>query len=131
MKLALRHVPTTLTADFRVPYTWKADTYAMTETLKTTPQRGHERLSVGLPVQLETGTGRTWNISASGIYFETDVDLAQGNPISLEVEFNSPDGKLALKVHGSVVRIEQLGGKIGVAVSIADSVLETIPENTA
>jgi len=101
----------------------------MIETPTKTPRRSQERVNVGLPVQLETGKGRTWNISASGIYFETDAELVQGSPINLQVEFNSPGGKLALKVQGSVVRIEQLGGKIGVAVSITESVLESVPEN--
>jgi len=103
----------------------------MIETPKTpeTPRRSHERLNVGLPVHMETGTGHTLNVSASGIYFETDVALAQGSPINLVIELYSPDGKLALKVQGSVVRIEQLGGKIGVAVSITESVLEAVPEN--
>ncbi|MDP1708667.1 MAG: PilZ domain-containing protein [Gammaproteobacteria bacterium] len=100
----------------------------MTETPKTL-RRNHERLNVGLPVKLESGSGQTWNVSASGIYFETNIELAQGSPINLEIELHSPDGKLALKVQGSVVRIEQLGGKIGVAISIAESVLETVPEH--
>ncbi|MDP1708666.1 MAG: PilZ domain-containing protein [Gammaproteobacteria bacterium] len=97
---------------------------------KAAHNRSQERVSVALPVHLETGGGgRTWNISASGVYFETDAELVQGSPINLEVELNSPGGKLALKVQGSVVRIEQLDGKIGVAVSIAESVLEPVPEN--
>lgn len=101
----------------------------MVETITKTPRRSQERVNVALPVHLEAGEGRTWNISASGIYFETDAALAEGSSISLQVEFNSPGGKLALKVQGSVVRIEQLDGKIGVAVSVADSVLESVPES--
>lgn len=94
----------------------------MIETTKRSP----ERVRVALPVQLETGKGLTRDISASGIYFETDVELVQGSPINLEVEFDSSGGKLMLKAQGSVVRIEQLGGKIGVAVSITESVMESL-----
>lgn len=101
----------------------------MIEAQIKTPRRSQERVNVALPVHLETGEGHTWNISASGIYFETDAALAEGSLINLEVEFNSPGGKLALKVQGSVMRIEQLGSKTGVAVSITESVLESAPES--
>ena len=66
----------------------------------------------------------TRDVSASGVFFETDQDMADGSPIEFAVELDSPTGKLVLRCSGQIVRIQRSGGKLGVAAKILDSKLE-------
>jgi hypothetical protein len=68
--------------------------------------------------------GVTKDVSASGVFFETDEDMADGSPIEFTVEFDGPTGKFVLRCTGQVVRVERSGGKLGVAAKILDSKLE-------
>lgn len=86
-------------------------------------ERCEERIHAALPVNLETATGITHNVSASGIFFETSATLAQGSSISFTVEFDAPGGKMELKCQGEIVRTEQCGDRMGVAVKITDSTM--------
>src|SRR5258705_13896317 len=89
-------------------------------------KRREERMSVTRPVRLDRGAGLTRNISMSGVFFETDVDYAPGSVISLAIELDGPQGKkLMLRSRGEIVRIELRGGKVGVAVKIVASKLES------
>ena len=86
--------------------------------------RIEERISTALPVRLEDGsTGVTHNISASGIYFETDRAPPQDRPLSFSVEFQSGGGGLTLRCRAQVVRVEQLGNRVGVAALLLESKL--------
>lgn len=87
-------------------------------------KRTEERVSTELPVDLGTATGVTRDVSASGIFFETDASYAVGNEIDLTVEFDTPGGKMMLKAHGNIVRIERRDAKVGVAVKITESKME-------
>lgn len=81
-------------------------------------------MDAALPVTLEDGsTGLTHNISASGIYFETDRKPSRDCPLSFSVEFQNGAGGLTLRCRGEVVRIEQLDNRFGVAVRIQESKL--------
>ncbi|MEO7811302.1 MAG: hypothetical protein ABIR73_04575, partial [Usitatibacter sp.] len=60
----------------------------------------------------------------SGVFFETDEKMAEGNAIEFTVEFDSPTGKLVLRCSGQIVRVEISGGKIGVGAKILESKLE-------
>ena len=93
----------------------------MNSSLKT--KRKEERIPSENPVNLGNAKGLTRDISASGMYFETDASCALGNRINFTVEFDSPGGKLVLKCDGKIVRIEPRDGKIGVAVKIIKSVI--------
>lgn len=73
-----------------------------------------------------TATGVTTDVSASGISFETDASFAFGNTVDLRVEFDTPGGKMLLKCHGNVVRIDSRGNRVGVAVKITESVMEAV-----
>jgi len=89
-------------------------------------KRTEERVCTALPVDLGTAKGTTRDVSASGMFFETDAAYAVGSKISLNVELATPGGKMILKCHGSIVRIEHRGVKVGVAVKISESAMEPV-----
>lgn len=71
-------------------------------------------------LKLEGGEGRVRNVSASGIYFLTDVPLEKGQPVKLKLEFAAfPRGPLEVTCIARVVRIEDQGGTTGVAAHIS------------
>lgn len=88
--------------------------------------RKEERLSATLPVDLDAGTGLTRDVSASGIFFETDENFQPGSGISFAVQLDGPSGKLLMKCEGEIVRVEPRGGKVGVGVKIITSKLEPL-----
>lgn len=84
------------------------------------PGRREHRFDTTLPVTLEQGSGVVWNVSASGIYFVTDVTMQKGDPVSFTLEFNdSPSGPLKLRCIAQVVRVEECDGKFGVGAAIS------------
>ena len=85
--------------------------------------RGRERVCTALPVRLGNATGMTRDVSASGIFFETDAADAMGDLISFTVEFDTPRGKRVLKCKGDVVRIEPRNAGTGIAVRIIESTM--------
>ena len=87
-------------------------------------KRRKERVFTALPVNLAGASGVTRDVSASGIFFETDASYTLGNLVSFTVEFNTPGGKMLLKCRGDIVRIEPRGTQIGVAVKIIESTME-------
>lgn len=92
-------------------------------------RRAQQRVSAVLPVKVEgRPAGVTRDISPSGIYFETDVEMVGGSTITFSLEFDNPSGKLLLECSGEIVRVERAGGKIGIAAKIVESRLERQPE---
>jgi acyl-coenzyme A thioesterase PaaI-like protein len=79
-----------------------------------------------LAVAFEGGHGVTRDVSASGLYFETDSPCTLGGAISFSVNFDSPAGKMALKCRGRVVRVERNEGRMGVAVNVVESMIEVV-----
>ena len=65
----------------------------------------------------------TRDVSASGIFFETDAADAVGDMVSLTVEFDTLRGKRMLSCQGDVVRIEPRDARVGVAVRIIESTM--------
>ena len=83
-------------------------------------------MSTTRPVRLDRGTGVTRNVSASGVFFETNVDYAAGSEISFAIELDGLRGeKLLLRCRGEIVRVESRDGKVGVAARIVASNLES------
>jgi len=76
-----------------------------------------------MPVGLAGAGGVTRDISASGIFFETETEYQPGNKIDLALEFITPAGRLQLKCRGVIVRVEQHSDRMGVAVKITNSML--------
>lgn len=87
-------------------------------------KRRDERVATALPVDLGTATGITRDVSASGVFFETDATYAVGSEISFAVELDTPGGKMILRCKGEIVRIEPRDARVGVAVKITESTLE-------
>jgi hypothetical protein len=88
-------------------------------------RRAQQRVSAVLPVKVDgKSAGVTRDISPSGIFFETDQEMASGSAIHFSLEFDNPSGKLLLECSGEIVRIEKAGGKIGIAAKIVESRLE-------
>jgi hypothetical protein len=78
------------------------------------------------PVSLPGGsTGMTRDISASGIYFETDHEPIGEAPLAFAVEFKNDMGAgMTLRCRGQVLRVERNGNRVGVAARILESRLE-------
>ena len=86
--------------------------------------RTEERISCGLPVDLGSATGMTRDISASGVFFETDATYPLSSSIHFQVELNTPTCSSLVTCHGEIVRIEPRDKKVGVAVKIIEASVE-------
>jgi hypothetical protein len=87
--------------------------------------RKEDRVPVSLPVNLGNADCITRDVSASGVFLESNGSFVAGERIDFAIEFDSPGGKLILKCNGEIVRVEDRNGKVGVAVKIVDSVMES------
>ena len=82
-------------------------------------QSREPRYAVAVPVVLPQGTGMARNISTSGIYFETELPLEPGAPLSFSVQFDdSPGGPMRMQCEARIVRVEKKDGKVGVGAQI-------------
>jgi hypothetical protein len=89
-------------------------------------QRKDERLAVSLPVTTSNGECTTRDVSASGMFLESNSSFVAGEFVDFSIEFEGPGGGLMLKCNGEIVRVEDRDGKIGVAVKIVHSVMESV-----
>lgn len=81
-------------------------------------QRSDERFKSNLTIKLAQGKGIAHNVSASGIYFVTDVALPQGEPVKFTFEFQDlRGGAIHFNCIARVVRVEKRGNKKGVGVA--------------
>jgi hypothetical protein len=78
-------------------------------------QRVAERFEATLPVTVGGSPGETHNISAHGVYFETDARQQLGALLNFTVEYTLHGRKHRLLCEGKVVRVEEQGGRVGVA----------------
>lgn len=92
----------------------------MADTLKIPDRRKAPRFRVALPVELLEGTGITRDLSAGGVFFETDRSFALGEVIqfTLVLEYINPRQPVRLQCRGHVVRLERQGNTVGVAAAI-------------
>jgi len=83
-------------------------------------RRRHWRYPAAFEVRLGEGIGVSHNVSASGLYLETDSPLAPGQRIAFSLTLNKiyPDVPLELQCTGTIVRIERRGRRRGVAMTI-------------
>ena len=72
-----------------------------------------------LPVGLRRGRGVMRDVSASGIFFETDAAYAVGNAIEVQLDLDTPWGRVMVRSAGRIVRIEPHEDRVGVAVRFA------------
>lgn len=78
-------------------------------------QRTAERYDTSMPVSVGGMPGVTRNISARGVYFETDAAQRLGALVNFTVEYTLQGRKRYLLCEGKVVRVEQQGDRVGVA----------------
>lgn len=92
-----------------------------------TEHRSEPRECIALPLQFENGSqGMTRDISASGLFFETDREQRVGSLIDLEIEFDWLSGRMKFKAQCEIVRIEPRGDKTGAALKFLVSRLEPV-----
>jgi hypothetical protein len=78
-------------------------------------QRSAVRFDKTMPVRIDGAHGETLNISAHGVYFETDIPQQPGALVNFTVEFQMRGRTHRILCEGKVVRVEQQGTRIGVA----------------
>ena len=93
--------------------------------------RADERVNARLPVDLGNNVrGMTRNVSAHAIFFEADASMyfVPGSRIGFSIELGATGrNMMILKVLGEILRVEQLGERLGVAVKIVESKMEVTP----
>lgn len=90
----------------------------------TRERRRDQRVRRELRVDLGAIFGTTRNVSASGMFFETDVPMAIGCEVSFQVVLETPEGGRLLRCRGEVVRVRPEAGRMGMAVKILESTIE-------
>ena len=84
-------------------------------------ERCADRFGAKLPVEMNGIPGLTRNISATGIYFETETDQAPGPRVHFTVEVVVRGEKSKLPCDGEVIRVDQKDGTTGIAVKLESS----------
>jgi hypothetical protein len=88
-------------------------------------QRGEQRVRAALRVALaNNGSGITRDVSASGMFFETDAAYERGSAIDLTIDIDTPGGPMVLSCRGQIVRVERRQATVGVAVRFLESTLK-------
>ncbi|MDD2881475.1 MAG: PilZ domain-containing protein [Rhodoferax sp.] len=89
-------------------------------------QRSADRFDTELPVEIGGISSLTRNISATGMYIETDTHLTTGSHVQFTVEVVVRGQNLKLVCEGEVVRVEQKGDTTGVAIKLDKSFFSDI-----
>lgn len=84
-------------------------------------KRRQKRLGAALRVKLGRVSGITRDLSASGVFFETDATYRAGSRIHFEIDLDTPWGKAVCDCDGRIVRVERRDGSVGIAVQFGDS----------
>jgi hypothetical protein len=80
-------------------------------------QRGAVRFDTALPVGVGQEHGRTQNISASGVCFESDLRQEVGSVVRITLEYTLGGERHELECQGRVVRVDPKGDRVAVAVN--------------
>ena len=83
-------------------------------------KRRGARVSASVPVEVAGMTGTARDVSAGGIYIETESGYALGSPVDVELDLDTPWGKVMFRSRGKIVRVEHREEKVGVAVQFTD-----------
>ncbi|MDO8263344.1 MAG: PilZ domain-containing protein [Gallionella sp.] len=83
--------------------------------------RGADRFDTRLPVEMGRIQGLTRNISATGIYFETETAPEPGSRVHFSVEVHVHGEKQKLVCDGEVVRVDHQNGMLGIAARLTGS----------
>ena len=81
--------------------------------------RKDERFESDLTIELGRGQATLRNVSASGVYFLTEVDVKPGEALNFTLEFSSAEiGKVWARCEARVVRVEPQGALRGVGATL-------------
>jgi hypothetical protein len=83
--------------------------------------RSAKRLGAALAVKLGRATGVTRDLSASGVFFETDARYRKGSRIHFEINLDTPWGRAVCDCDGKIVRVERHDGAVGIAVQFGEA----------
>ena len=83
-------------------------------------KRKGERVRAMLPLAVEGLPTTARDVSASGVFIETDASYALGSPVNLALDLDSPWGRIVIHSEGKIVRVEHREDRIGVAVQFVD-----------
>jgi hypothetical protein len=102
---------------------------AHTQTMALQPDhRAAARFDTALALDVEGLTARTRNISATGVYFETDIDLPIGSLVNMSVQFQYGGQKHWLLCEGKVVRVTHADGQTGVGARLLTPFFSQVEE---
>jgi hypothetical protein len=78
------------------------------------------RYPMEAPVEFAGGTGVTRDLSTSGVYFTCDQPMRVGARLSLAIMLDDTmaDTQLRTEYEGTIVRVDEKDGKMGIAVRI-------------
>lgn len=77
--------------------------------------RADQRFESDLTIKLDQGEAIMRNVSASGVYFLTDVDLKPGQSFKFLLEFSGEQiGTVSARCEARVVRVEPVGTLKGI-----------------
>ena len=88
---------------------------------KPKEKRSGKRLGAALAVKLGRKSGVTHDVSASGVFFETDAAYHKGSKIHFEIDLDTPWGKAVCDCRGRIVRVVRRDGTVGIAVQFTDA----------
>ena len=77
-------------------------------------------MTATLPVGVGGAAGILHDVSASGMYLETDAEYAVGSTVDLELDLDTPWGRVMVRCQGRIVRLQPHDRKVGVAVQFVD-----------
>lgn len=78
---------------------------------RSSDKRTAERFDAVMPVTVAGSEGVTQNISAHGVYFESEVEPALGSLVNFTVEYALYGRKHRLLCEGKVVRVDRGEGR--------------------
>ena len=81
-------------------------------------QRAAQRFGVALRMTVDGDEGATHDLSATGIYFESDRSYPLGERIELVLEFPSANRVYPLTCEAEVVRVSAVGERFNIAVRL-------------
>ena len=96
--------------------------------LERAEHRSATRFDTALDVGVEGLGARTRNISASGVYFETQLNLPLGSLLNLDVQFTHGGQQHWLACEGKVVRVEEANGQNGIAARLLTPFFSSVDE---
>ena len=87
-------------------------------------QRGAVRVAAPLPVEIDGAPGRVRDISASGVYVETEAIGDFGPIVGLTLTLHTDGEWRTVTCDARVVRVEVHGNRLGIAARLPAPLLE-------